>query len=369
MKVCIVALNIVPLFAGDRDGLFGGAEVQASFVASALAACRQPVSMVVSGLTDPSIIPYPVENAFQPLEGIGGLRFFHPRWTGIMDALERADADVYYQHCAGMVTGLTAMFCRRHRRVFVYGAGSDTDFSLRRVIITGWRDRLLYMYGLRRADGIVAQNEQQATACRAALGREPRVIPTGVALTDGSRDGATKEPVVVWVGGLRDVKQPAVFLDLARRLPHVRFVMVGGPVDSDRQYAVKIRDDARSIPNLTLTGHVPQGEVVRILESASVLVNTSRFEGFPNAFLEAWAAGVPIVSLVDVDGILTREGIGVVCEGVESLAREVGGLMGDPARLGDMGRRARALVKQRYGAGVLGPQYLKYFEELLAARS
>ena len=104
------------------------------------------------------------------------------------------------------------------------------------------------------------------------------------------------------MGGLREVKQPAVFLDLARRVPHVRFVMVGGSVPSDPQYAAKIRDAARSIPNLTLTGQVPQREVVRILRSASILVNTSRFEGFPNAFLEAWAAGSPVVSLVDVDG-------------------------------------------------------------------
>jgi glycosyltransferase involved in cell wall biosynthesis len=73
--------------------------------------------------------------------------------------------------------------------------------------------------------------------------------------------------------------------------------------------------------------------------------------------------------LVDVDGVLVRERIGVVCRDVDALARNVSTLMEDPARLREMGKRARDLVTQGYGADVLGPQYIRYFEELLASRS
>ena len=369
MKVCVVSLNIVPFFVRTPESKFGGAETQAGFLAGAFKSAGADVTLVVANKKEDEILPYPAHNAFFSRDGVPGLRFLHPRMSGIVAALERADADVYYQRNAGVVTGIAAWFCRKHGKVFVYGAGSDTDFSLRDVIMPNWRDRMLYMYGLRRADGIVVQNEQQAAACRTALGRSPRVIANGIASTQAGADEAAREPVVVWVGALREVKQPAVFLDLARRLPDVRFVMVGGPVPSDPAHAERIRADARSIPNLTLTGRVAQEEVARILGSASILVNTSRFEGFPNAFLEAWAAGVPIVSLVDVDGVLVRERIGVVCQDVDGLAREVATLMQDPARLREMGKRARDLVAQRYGADVLGPQYIRYFEELLASRS
>lgn len=368
MKVCIVSLNIVPFFVRTPESKFGGAETQAGFLARAFESAGATVGLVVSNMRGGESLPYPAENAFFSHEGLPGLRFLYPRFSGIVDALERADADVYYQRNAGVATGIASWFCRRHDRVFVYGAGSDTDFSLRDVIMTGWRDRLIYMYGLRRADGIVVQNEQQAVACRAALGREPRVIPNGILPTNGSATDRGREPTVAWVGALREVKQPAMFLDLARRLPQLRFVMVGGPVDSDPGHAARIREEAKSIPNLTLTGRVPQEEVVRILSHASVLVNTSRFEGFPNAFLEAWAAGAAIVSLVDVDDILTRERVGVVCDGVESLARELGILMNEPQRLREMGARARALVARQYGVDVLGPQYLNYFNELLSKR-
>ncbi len=372
MKVCIVSLNIVPFFVRTPESKFGGAETQAGFLARAFEAAGAEVVLVVADQKDGDRLPYPAENAFSSNHGLPGVRFLHPRMTGLVDALERADADVYYQRNAGAVTGIASWSCRRRKRVFVYGAGSDTDFSLRDVIMSGgsaWRDRVMYMYGLRRADGIVVQNEQQAIACRAAIRREPRIIPNGIALSNGRATGWERRPVVAWVGALRDVKQPAAFLDLAWKLPHLRFVMVGGPVDSDPGHAARIRDDAKSIPNLTLTGRVPQEEVARILGESSMLVNTSRFEGFPNAFLEAWAAGVPIVSLVDVDQVLARERIGVVCQDVASLAREVGGLMEDPARLRAMGERARDLVQRRYGPDVLGPRYLLYFDELLSARS
>lgn len=373
MKVCIVSLNIVPFFVRTPESKFGGAETQAGFLARAFEAAGADVVLVVANKKDGDRLPYPAENAFASHAGIPGLRFLHPRMSGLNDAMERANADVYYQRNAGMVTGIASSYCKRRGRVFVYGAGSDTDFSLRDVIMSGgsaWRDRLFYMYGLRRASGIVVQNEQQAAACRSALGREPRVIPNGIMTANGDATrGAERQPVVAWVGALRDVKQPAMFLALARTLPKVRFVMVGGEVPSDPAHAERIREEARSISNLTLTGRVSQEEVTRILGESSLLVNTSRFEGFPNAFLEAWAAGVPIVSLVDVDHVLEREQVGVVCGDVEALARAVDGLMSDPARRGAMGERARRLVESRYGADVLGPQYLRYFDELLKARN
>jgi len=368
MKVCIVSLNIVPFFVRTPESRFGGAETQAGFLARALASAGAEVVLVVGDKKESDALPYPAENAFSSRRGVPGLRFLHPRMTGLVRALERADADVYYQRNAGAVTGVVSWFCRRHRRPFVYGAGSDSDFSpddVRMSGPSGWRDRTMYLYGLRRASGIVVQNAQQAAACRKALGVDARVIPNGIVPVNGATP-ADRQPVVVWVGALREVKQPALFLELARRLPEVRFVMVGGPVPSDPGHAERIRAEASGIENLTLTGWMPPEEVARILEKSSVLVNTSRFEGFPNAFLEAWSAGVSVVSLNDVDGIIADEDVGVVCDGVDSLARELGALMDDAPRLRAMSERARSLVMRRYGPDVLGPEYIRYFDELLS---
>ena len=54
--------------------------------------------------------------AYARSAGLPVLRFVHPRWTGLVSALSRADADVYYTSCAGGLVGQIAMFCAQPRQ-------------------------------------------------------------------------------------------------------------------------------------------------------------------------------------------------------------------------------------------------------------
>jgi glycosyltransferase involved in cell wall biosynthesis len=362
MKVCIVSLNIVPLFDPTRGNHFGGAEVQASFVADALRASGQHVSLVVSDLSDPHVIPYHTENAFDSTEGIPGLRFFHPRWTGVMRALERADADIYFQHCAGMITGLTAMFCRRASKVFVYGAGSDMDFAMRRGGVRGLRDSVMFSYGLSASQGLVVQNERQRTAAARRFAKPTRVIPTGTPLLNP--ENHSHGDAVVWIGAMWRVKRPELFLELARRMPDRHFLVIGSAGELD----ARIRAEAKQIPNLEMLGRMSRDEVSKVLRRSALLVNTSSVEGFPNAFLEAWNHGVPVVAFNDVDGIIRDAGVGAVCSTIDEMVVAIRDLTGDRTRLHPVRERARRLVRERFSSQVLGPQYVEFFEELLAAK-
>lgn len=363
MKICVVSFNIVPYYHPSSNGQYGGAEVQAAVLADAFAAAGAEVCLVTRDLREGVELPYPAENAFDSGDGVPGLRFFRPRLPGALDALERADADLYFQHCAGIETGFTAWHCNRHRRPFVYFAGSDTDFSLREVRLSGVRDRILFFWGLKHASRIVAQNEAQARSCREKLGREAVVIPTAVALTDAVLP--QKDGTVVWVGALREVKQPLEFVRLAAAVPDREFIMIGGEVASAPEHAAKVREAAKKVKNLTLTGRIPRDAVDGYLRRAALLVNTSRVEGFPNAFLEAWQHGTPVVSFVDVDGMITREGLGAVCTDAGEMADTVTRLLAAADRRAVMGERARELIEERYGAPVLARRYMELFEGLV----
>ncbi len=238
MKICIVSLNIVPYLQNDPQAHYGGAEVQAAFLARALSTNGQKVSMVVSNLGQGMSFPHDAENAFHTADGLRGLRFFHPRLTGTLHALERAEADIYYQRNAGMITGVTAMFCRRHRKVFVYGAGSNTDFSFRTARVKGLRDKGLYYVGLKLADGFVVQNNHQKDICLQNIKRPVAVIPNGVQPSDNELPADRK--LIVWVGALRRVKRPELLLELAGRMPHERFLVVGGSIGTERGFARRI---------------------------------------------------------------------------------------------------------------------------------
>jgi glycosyltransferase involved in cell wall biosynthesis len=79
------------------------------------------------------------------------------------------------------------------------------------------------------------------------------------------------------------VKQPELFLKLAEAIPEARFQMIGGH-SSNQEYCDRIRDVVGRISNLEFLGVVPFDEIDEYFNRASILVNTSMFEGFPNAF-------------------------------------------------------------------------------------
>lgn len=365
MKVCIVSLNIVPYFLKIDGSQFGGAEVQAAILAGAFESAGADVTLVVADLADGQKLPFSSLNAFHSGDGIPGIRFFYPRLTGILNALDRADADVYFQHCAGMITGITSWYCKRRGKIFVYFAGSDTDFSFRDVVITNLRDKLIFFWGLRNAAGIAVQNEIQARLCREKFKKEPVIIPTAVEL--GQSGAEAKNGSVVWVGALRDMKRPELFLELARRLPEVGFVLIGGGVSTQPEFCRTILSEAALVPNVEVTNRVPQGDVEAYLGRAALLVNTSSFEGFPNAFLEAWKCETPILSFVDVDGLLESEGVGIVCRDMDDMVGQAARLLGDENKRLEMGKRARRLIEERYSAPKLARRYLDFFEGLMTA--
>jgi len=87
------------------------------------------------------------------------------------------------------------------------------------------------------------------------------------------------------------------------------------------------------------------------LRAADVFVLASRYEGFPNALLEAMAAGLPVIATAsrgssrivrdDVDGLL------VPIDDVPALAAAIAALMDDEPRRRRLGRRAME-VTQRF---------------------
>ncbi len=78
----------------------------------------------------------------------------------------------------------------------------------------------------------------------------------------------------------------------------------------------KILTSAKSMSNVSIQTYIPFEQIEEIYAKAGLLVNTSVFEGFPNAFLQAAKYGVPILSLnVDPGGMLTEYNCGRSCKG------------------------------------------------------
>jgi glycosyltransferase involved in cell wall biosynthesis len=299
----------------------GGAEVQQSMIAPALARRGYRVSMICHDYGQPDrteVDGVTVYNMHKPGEGIPGLRFIHPNLTSLWRALTRVDADVYYQRTADVLTAFMAHFCKRHGRKSIYAGASDVDFLPGQEDIRYTRDKKIFQWGVRNVDRIVTQNDVQQKQLHDNYGIEGVVIPSCYMPPAGAR--GDRAGYVLWTASVRPSKRAELALELARRLPAYRFVVIGGP-DPDRksqQYYESLVEAARALPNVEMKGFVPFTEAESWFNGARVVLNTSLYEGFPNTFLQAWSRAVPTLAFIDT-GSRTKDG-GPVYDAVQDVA-------------------------------------------------
>jgi len=368
MKVCFVGLDNLPVLAPQfRQHTIGGESVQQTLLAKALALRGNDVSMVVSDYGQGDGAQWEsirVFKAYRPQAGLPVLRFLHPRWTGLWSALGRADADIYYTSCAGAQVGLVALFCRRFGRRFVFRAASDTDCDRSRLLVQYARDRWLYAYGLRRADAILVQTTSQAATLASSYGLQSRVAGMLVHTPGPASD---RDIDVLWISNMRRLKRPDRVLKLADALPEVRFHMVGGPLPGEEGLFRDVKDAVAAKSNVTLHGRLSYFEANALYDRSKVLINTSDIEGFPNAYLQAWIRGVPVVTLLDPDGVIEREGLGVTAKSAVELAHAIVRLLNDTAAWNEASARCRAFMARHYGEERVLATYLDTFERVMDA--
>jgi glycosyltransferase involved in cell wall biosynthesis len=350
------------VFSRDpRLPVVGGAEVQQAILMRLLAAHGYAVSLVSLDYGQPEravLDGVTVHKAFAPEAGVPVLRFLHPRLSSMWRALHAADADVYYYRSASMWLGVVTAFCRRHGRRSVYAGASDKDFLPGQGgQIRYARDRWLFRRGMAAVDRIVVQNEAQRRDCRAVYGRDAIVIPSCYEPPAGA---ASRGDRVLWVGTMHPGKRPEMLLELARRLPHRRFLMIGGPAGGkENPYYAGVRAAAAALPNVEFAGFLPLAEVERRFDEARLLVLTSEYEGMPNVFLQAWARGVPTVSTVEAGAPANR-----VVAGVDELGPEVEALLSQPALWEAASARCRRYFERTHSSAEALARYARLLEAL-----
>ncbi len=301
-----------------------------------------------------------VWKTFRQDAGLPIVRFIHPRSTGLWGALKRADAEIYYQSCAGVATGIVAHFCRKYRRKFIFRIAHDTDCVPGEELIPYWRDRKIYQYGLKNADLVVAQSEQQQILLKRNYAIDSPLVNMVVQLP--LADNHDRDIDILWVNNIRSFKRPELLPELARLLPQLKFVMIGGPCHGHEELFSRVRDEADVLANLEFMGFVPYEDVNTYYARARIFVNTSDSEGFPNSFLQAWVRGTPVFSFFDPDNIIKREGLGRAPAGLAEMASSISSMINDEEMLRSLSAHVTKFARDRHSAGSVCDRYQELFD-------
>jgi len=170
--------------------------------------------------------------------------------------------------------------------------------------------------------------------------------------------GLGSGPVVGFVGRIVHEKGAIEFVRAAgvvkRRVSGAKFVMVGEPLESDRDSCrdevLRLRQELGLGADLILTGY--RKDVPAILASFDLFALPSYREGMPRALLEAMATGLPVVA-TSIRGCReevadAETGILVPPRDHEALAAAIGRILLSPDLRAAMGRAGRERVLARF---------------------
>ncbi len=353
----------------DRShGRAGGAERQMTLLARALAECGHRVAHIVYPAREQVPLSYPLTLVPRdPYAGgrriVGGILEARALWR----ALRAADADVVVLRTASPLVGVAATFCRLRRRSFIFSSSNISDFTVEKM--TSRLNRALYRQGVRLANAVVVQSEDQRALALQAFPSLRRIVQipsfAEVAASSPAGDGQGSGGFL-WFGRAVPQKQPLLYVELARSFPEAQFLMIAVPDGRDSRLVEELRDTARELPNLELIDALPHAQLMEMVSRSVAIVNTSTLEGMPNAFLEAWAYGVPVLTLqFDPDEIVARGRLGIAADG--SWDRFVAGartLWESRAEREELSRRVRSHVEAVHSPQAVATRWSELIAEL-----
>ena len=280
--------------------------------------------------------------------------------------------DWLFWECADPLWGALVEIARISRVRTIFHTGFDTDVVPRTALRLELRRRWwpLYAWGLSRTDCIFVQHNGQLSGLKRPWQAKASVLPKVCMLPQGLGDVSVVKPhgdreeYVAWVAMLRQHKRPDVLVEIARRMPHVRFVVCGGRTTyvTSAGFGDRVVNALRALPNVNYRGQVEPDEAMAVIAGAAVFLSTSDGEGFPNTFTQAWSAGTPVVSLhLDPDHLIKRIGMGRVVDNVDGAIASIDDLINVPQRREAIAARARRFISDKYSATAV----VRLFEQAL----
>ncbi|MHC4215783.1 MAG: glycosyltransferase family 4 protein, partial [Planctomycetota bacterium] len=342
---------------------FGGAEVDCYFLGTELAKDKDyEVSCIVADYGQDSC------QVRQDVTIIKGLNFRKNSLLGalrIWRALHRADGQIYFIETASPGVPLVALFCKLHKRKFVYRTAHSRECDgtyLREHKLLG----KAFARSLRKADTVITQNDEDVESLRTTIGASSVVIRNAHLLPSSQRP---YQDTILWVARSISHKRPELFVKLVRQFPKEHFTMICPKATGDGGYDDLVAR-AGEVENLEFIKQVPFCEMDSYFERAKVFVNTSDDEGYPNTFIEACKYHTPILSLnVNPDGFLDRYKCGMcACGDWQQFVSMLQQLL-DEETAREYGANGRQYAEQKHDITKIIEEYKTVFKRLGQIRS
>jgi glycosyltransferase involved in cell wall biosynthesis len=305
------------------------------------------------------VVPLRMAGAFDPRALVALVRLIRRERVSLVHTHSSVDA---------WLGGMAARLCRvpvvrtRHVSIAIRrGPNPVYRWLADRVVTSGEAIRRMVMDAGVPPDRVVA----------IPAGVNLEAFPFGLRAPETARELGLGTPVIGSVAMFRGSKgHPQLlqaFAMVREKRPTASLLLVGDGIR--RAWVEQLARDAKLSDAVVFTGFRPDVPALLGTMDCFVLAST-RTEGVPQALLQAFAAGVPVVAS-RIGGIpeVVRDGetgLLVPSESVPALAAAIGRVLDDPEAAALRARAARALVEERFSHESAVGRLLRLYDELLA---
>jgi N-acetyl-alpha-D-glucosaminyl L-malate synthase BshA len=302
--------------------------------------------------------------------------------TKMADVAQTEHLDLLHVHYA-IPHSISAILAREslapHRRLPVITTLHGTDITL----VGADRSYLpITRYGIAQSDGVTAVSHYLKRVTVETFQFENiAVIPNFICASDYRRHEVSDlrrelaphgEPLLVHVSNFRAVKRPVDCVEILARVRkkhgvEARLAMVG---DGSERPSAEHRARCLGVENFcSFVGKQPR--IVDYLSAADVLLLPSEQESFGLAALEAQACEVPVIAsrVGGVPEVVTDGETGCLADvgDLDKMSADAARLLADDRERSQMGARARTQAVARYSTELVIPQYIQFYERVIAA--
>lgn len=353
MKICTWG-EVAGALRGETKG---GGELQIALLAKAMARAGNEVTVIDVNIEEDFI----TEDGIKVFhikgynDGIKVFRFLTHRMPRLYSSLKAQNADVYYCQIRDFRHILAYWAARKTKGKFVLQLASDLDakglkMRIKHDYLTHFDGlfwffkvlmiELIFPHLVRNADLVLVQHEGQKQDLL-KRGIKSVIFSNLIEMNNIPEENDPVQKDFCYVGALDSRKGFAEFYELVLKAPFASFKVIGQPRD---RTGYLYFDKLKTFNNVTLFGGQSHSQTLAHILNSRALISTSPMEGFPNIFIEAWACGIPVLSLsFDPGGVIVQEQLGEVANGnLDTLVEQMNKIQNTP----EFARKAKEYVQK-----------------------
>jgi len=256
--------------------------------------------------------------------------------------------DIIYKRGVNYIAAIGAHYARLQKSRMILHISSQRNVDKSRYnsgveVFLDFVNQNIAKYAIKNANKIICQAQYQNKLLQANYGRSCDLIMPNILPIPEITVKKTLPIKIIWISNFKQLKQPELFIDLAdhfKNSHNIKFIMIGRPALGLWQKQLFEKIDR--LPNLEFRGELELEQIDEVLRESHILVNTSKYEGFPNTYIQAWMRKVPVVALnSDPDDIIKTHEIGFHSKTFLNMVHDVRYLINNKEMLERMGTRAQ----------------------------